>query len=170
MNLVAIVLNTFDNILNNSASFRIKIALILFIKIDNPFLIALVQLYDNANCICYTKWRLTTSDLFDRGDEVNDFNILRLMAKRSHIISCYKSVVESKTYSNSQESPVLSGYFRGAEDCHCYTEDTTIGLEMNSNENIEKEDVEFHYCPAHSNFKTNMHCNQHVECNDPIYR
>ena len=113
---------------------------------------------------------LTTSNLFDGGDEVNDLNILRLMAKRSYIISCYESVVESKNYSNTPESPGSPGYFRGAEDCNCYTEDTTIGLEMNSNENIEKEDVEFHYCPAHSNFKPNMHCNQHVECNDPIYR
>ena len=44
---------------------------------------------------------LTTSKLFDGGDEVNDLNILRLMAKRSYIISCYESVVESKNYSNT---------------------------------------------------------------------
>ena len=44
---------------------------------------------------------LTTSNLFDGGDEVNDLNILRLMAKRSYIISCYESVVESKNYSNT---------------------------------------------------------------------
>ena len=47
---------------------------------------------------------LTTSNLFDGGDEVNDLNILRLMAKRSYIISCYESVVESKNYSNTGES------------------------------------------------------------------
>ena len=118
---------------------------------------------------------LTNSNLFDGGDEVNDLNILRLMAKRSYIISCYESVVESKNYSNEKESdfsepPGSPGYFQGAEDCQCYTENTTIGIEMNSYENIEKEDIEFHYCPAHKFFKPNMHCNQHVECNDPIYR
>ena len=118
---------------------------------------------------------LTNSNLFDGGDEVNDLNILRLMAKRSYIISCYESVVESKCYSctkdsDSLESPGSPGYFQGAEDCQCYTENTTIGIEMNSYENIEKEDIEFHYCPAHKFFKPNMHCNQHVECNDPIYR
>ena len=47
---------------------------------------------------------LTTSNLFDGGDEVNDLNILRLMAKRSYIISCYESVVESKNYSNTGKS------------------------------------------------------------------
>ena len=47
---------------------------------------------------------LTSSNLFDGGDEVNDLNILRLMAKRSYIISCYESVVESKNYSNTGKS------------------------------------------------------------------
>ena len=47
---------------------------------------------------------LTTSNLFDGGDEVNNLNILRLMAKRSYIISCYESVLESKNYSNTGES------------------------------------------------------------------
>jgi hypothetical protein len=120
---------------------------------------------------------LTNSNLFDGGDEVNDLNILRLMAKRSYIISCYESVVESKNYSDSDtndsdssEPPGSPGYFQSAEDCQCYTENIKISVEMNSFENIEKEDFEFHYCPAHAYFKPNMHCNQHVECNDPIYR
>ena len=90
---------------------------------------------------------LTNSNLFDGGDEVNDLNILRLLAKRSYIISCYESVVESKNYSDAKdsdssefpESPGSPGYFQGAEDCQCYTENTTIGDEMNSYENIEKE-------------------------------
>ena len=47
---------------------------------------------------------LTNSNLFDGGDEVNDLNILRLMAKRSYIISCYESVVESKNYSGAKDS------------------------------------------------------------------
>ena len=94
--------------------------------------------------------------------------------EQSHVILwvnwCRFEVIWIRFTCNTPESTGSPGYFRGAEDCHCYTEDTTIGLEMNSNEDIEKEDVEFHYCPAHSNFKPNMHCNQHVECNDPIYR
>ena len=36
------------------------------------------------------------SNLFDGGDEVNDLNILRLMAKKSYIISCYEVVIEAK--------------------------------------------------------------------------
>ena len=39
------------------------------------------------------------SNLFDGGDEVNDLNILRLMAKKSYIISCYEVVVEATKYS-----------------------------------------------------------------------
>ena len=45
---------------------------------------------------------IVKSNLFDGGDEVNDLNILRLMAKRSYIISCYEVAVESINLSNAE--------------------------------------------------------------------
>ena len=28
----------------------------------------------------------------------------------------------------------------------------------------------FHFCPAHSNYQPVEDCQQHIECNDPIFR
>ena len=114
-----------------------------------------------------------TTDLFNGGDEVNDLNILRLMSKKSYIVSCFEAVVEAKMAAAS-----ISDH---KSDCRCHTfvDGTLSSKDIEENDDNENhlmtdrkmnEDLEFHYCPAHENFKPNMHCTEHVECNDPIYR
>ena len=81
----------------------------------------------------------------DEYDEVKDLNTLRLMATKAYLFACYEVVVEEKKGKN--------GYI---EDCDC----TSPIMESETR----------HYCAGHRDFKPDIDCKEHVECNDPIFR
>lgn len=97
--------------------------------------------------------------LFDGGDEVNDLNILRLMAKKSYIFSCYETVLEAKMNKKGE-----------IDDCQCHKASSFRMMDKNHSIIMNHREKSFHYCPASKYFKPNMHCTEHVECNDPIFR
>ncbi len=84
---------------------------------------------------------------FAGGDEVNDLHIFKLMSTESYILSCYEVAVEK-----SQDDK--------EGDIFC----------CKGTDNIDPKSQRKHSCPADERFKPNMHCSNHVECNDPIFR
>ena len=68
-----------------------------------------------------------------------------LMATKAYLFACYEVVVEEKKGKN--------GYI---EDCDC----TSPIMESETR----------HYCAGHRDFKPDIDCKEHVECNDPIFR
>lgn len=127
---------------------------------------------------------LQKSSLFEGGDEVNDLHILRLMAKASYIIACYEDVVDKSLMAANDDHDNIAG-------CDCISKleasESSPGLYENVQQlktnkragaagiwmtrlKYEVEPEPFHYCPANVNFKPNLDCRQHVECNDPISR
>ena len=96
---------------------------------------------------------LTTSNLFDGGDEVNDLNILRLMAKRSYIISCYESVVESKNDSDTGKS--MSEALIFASTNPQYDDRLFIDSQLQYKKNTSSEHVVYKNCFECQNKKQN---------------
>ena len=96
-------------------------------------------------------------NLFEGGDEVNDLHLLRLMAKPSYILSCYDSVAE-RTYTKTDHNQ------RQNHSCHC--------SQIEAQDTIARRMIQgaVHYCPAHPRFFPSMSCQEHLECNDPIFR
>ena len=104
-------------------------------------------------------------NLFEGGDEVNDLHLLRLMAKPSYILSCYNSVAEKTFKDNNQ---------RLHHSCDCSQNEDSVDT-TTSKYSIKHYYYyvckdEFHYCPAHPRFFPSMSCQEHLECNDPIFR
>ena len=105
-------------------------------------------------------------NLFEGGDEVNDLHLLRLMAKPSYILSCYDSVAE-KTYTKTDHNQ------RQNHSCHCSqieAQDTIARRTIQGAVRSYYYVGEDHYCPAHPRFFPSMSCQEHLECNDPIFR
>ena len=100
--------------------------------------------------------------LFEGGDEVNDLHLLRLMAKPSYILSCYDSVAE-RTYKNLNNDTDMH------LSCDCSQSEALDTVPKRSiRYYVDRDD--FHYCPAHPRFFPSMSCQEHLECNDPIFR
>ena len=110
--------------------------------------------------------RPPSHDLFEGGDEVNDLHLLRLMAKPSYILSCYDSVAE-RTYTKTDHNQ------RQNHSCHCSqieAQDTIARRTIQGAVRSYYYVGEDHYCPAHPRFFPSMSCQEHLECNDPIFR
>ena len=98
-------------------------------------------------------------NLFEGGDVVNDLHLLRLMAKPSYILSCYNSVAEKCFMDNNQ---------RLHNSCNCSQNEDSVDAASKHYYYVRRDEV--HYCPAHPQFFPSMTCQEHLECNDPIFR
>ena len=100
-------------------------------------------------------------------DEVKDLRILKLMAKKCYIFSCYEAVVEA----NLNDSGDIN-------DCQCQNLTSEVDHVANKNDNtletmismVPFMDNQEHYCAAHGDFKPELFCDNHIECNEPIFR
>ena len=94
-------------------------------------------------------------------DEVKDLRILKLMAKKSYIFSCYEAVIESKMDHNGQ-----------INDCECQSTismmDSCDGVPLKTETRVSFERQ--HSCASNVYFEPDLFCADHVECNDPIFR
>ena len=79
-------------------------------------------------------------------DEAKDLKTLQLMARKEYLFACYEVVLEEKT---DEEDKI--------QDCNCGDDEA-------------RADEHWHFCPGHKEFKPNINCKDHVECNDPIFR
>ena len=87
--------------------------------------------------------------LFEGGDEVSNLLLLKLMAKPCYILACYDYACDQSFCINEQPVPWI-GF---TDDCKCQDMDGSV-----------------HYCPRNSNYKPDLNCKDHVECNDPIFK
>ena len=102
-------------------------------------------------------------------DEVNGLQILRLMAKPSYILACYECAVD-KTFSDDNHKPKI--HFKGfnkKRSFHRLAIDKQMSIDICNCHHADSE-IEFHYCPANPKFVPSLDCQDHLECNDPIFK
>ena len=80
-----------------------------------------------------------------RVDHLNELKILRMMTKPVYIMAQYVATLEASKVLNDET---------GEYHCDCHT---------------GQGEVDFHYCPASVKFMVSNFCEQHIECNDPIF-
>ena len=81
------------------------------------------------------------------------------MATPAYIFACYECVA-SKTMHNLNDANNPND--NSNHDCNNHN---------NPNDNHNQNDVnKKHLCPANPDFIPDMNCEDHVECNDPIFR
>ena len=92
--------------------------------------------------------------------------ILKLMAKKCYIFSCYEAVVEAHLNDSGE-----------INDCQCHNLTSEEDREDNKNNTLETMismvpfvDNQEHHCAAHEDFVPELFCNDHIECNEPIFR
>ena len=78
-------------------------------------------------------------------DHLNELKILRMMTKPVYIMARYAATLEASKVLNDEI---------GEYHCDCHTG--------------QGED-DFHFCPASVKFMVSNFCEQHIECNDPIF-
>ena len=102
-----------------------------------------------------------------RDDEVNNLTILKMMARKNYMLSCYEVMVDSKITKTHQKQLKKMGI--DIDDCTCSVNNGYAAI-PGAQMSIKGSNVPFHYCPAHDYFEPNLFCREHLECNDPIYR
>ena len=121
----------------------------------------------NKTCLIISRYCRPLPDKSHEDDEVKDLRILKLMAKKCYIFSCYEAVVEA----NLNDSGEIN-------DCRCHNLKSEVDGEANKNDTLETMismvvpfmDNEEHHCAAHEDFVPELFCTDHIECNEPIFR
>ena len=80
--------------------------------------------------------------------QTQNLKVMGLVIKQSYILACYMSLTKNYNWDTSIV-------------CECA--DVTK-LDSSSDELL------FHHCPTHIEFKPHLLCSSHLECNDPITR
>ena len=121
----------------------------------------------NKTCFILSRYCRPLPNKSHEDDEVKDLRILKLMSKKCYIFSCYEAVVEA----NLNDSGEIN-------DCKCHNLTSEVDGEANKNDTLETYismvvpfmDNEEHHCAAHEDFVPELFCNDHIECNEPIFR
>ena len=100
---------------------------------------------------------------FEASDQIQKLRIMELAVNPTYILACYTSLAEKYDW-------------RTPMHCECSKEfqnyKQSKSTESSSASNLPQKMLEedFHYCPTHTNFETDILCDQHLECNDPVTR
>ena len=120
----------------------------------------------NKTCLHLSRYCRPLPDKSHEDDEVKDLRILKSMAKKCYIFSCYEAVVEAHLNDSGE-----------INDCQCHNLTSEEDREDNKNNTLETMismvpfvDNQEHHCAAHEDFVPELFCNDHIECNEPIFR
>ena len=100
---------------------------------------------------------------FELSDQIQKLRIMELAVNPTYILACYTSLAGKYDW-------------RTPMHCECSKEfqnyEQNKSTESSSASNLPQKMLEedFHYCPTHTNFETDILCDQHLECNDPVTR
>ena len=103
--------------------------------------------------------------LLKGGDEVNELNILKMMSEPCYILACYECVFD-KYLKNIIKNDVGQVQYVSGVARRLYQYVSHLQRQVSHYCTCSSE----HHCPDNPNFIPSMECDNHLECNDPIFR